>query len=69
MPDSPDLAEVRTRLAAAGLPADDTELAELAAALPTQRAAVAALYAVPAARYADPALRFQADATIVDWSS
>jgi hypothetical protein len=69
MPDSTDLAEVRTRLAAAGLPADDTELADLAAALPGQRAAVAALYAVPAARYVDPALRFRADAAIVDWSS
>jgi hypothetical protein len=64
-----DLDETRTRLAAAGLPASDAELADLAAALPLQRAAVDALYAVPAARYVDPALRFRADAAIVDWSS
>ena len=65
----PALARVRTLLEAAGIPASDDEVAELAARYPAVRAAVDSLYAAPAARYADPALRFRADARITDWAT
>jgi hypothetical protein len=59
---------VAALLAAAGLPASDTEIAALAANYPAHRAGVDALYAPPAVRYADPALRFRAQARITDWA-
>ncbi|WAL64347.1 hypothetical protein ORV05_25730 [Amycolatopsis cynarae] len=60
---------LKTLLAAAKLPASETEIAAYAAAYGPQRAAVDALYEVSAARYADPALRFRASARIEDWSA
>ncbi|WUH99974.1 hypothetical protein OHR68_41915 [Spirillospora sp. NBC_00431] len=59
---------MRMLLAAAGLPASDDEIDELAAGYTQLRAAVDALNAVPAARYGEPALRFRASAEVVeDW--
>ncbi|MGH3242334.1 MAG: hypothetical protein ACRDNL_18300 [Spirillospora sp.] len=65
-----DTSRERTRmlLAAAGLPASDGEIDDLAAGYAHLRAAVDALNAVPAARYGEPALRFRASAEVVeDW--
>ncbi|MFC6883700.1 MULTISPECIES: hypothetical protein [Actinomadura] len=49
-------ARVRTLLDAAGLPANERELAGLVAAYTTQRPAVDGLFNVAAARYAEPVL-------------
>ncbi|WP_107656822.1 hypothetical protein [Nocardia suismassiliense] len=64
---SEPLGTVRVLLGAAGLPANEAEMAGLAATYPEYRAAIDALYAVPAARYVDPALRFHAQARIAEW--
>lgn len=48
---------VRCLLAAAGLPADEREIAGLVAAYAVQRPAVDALFDVPQARAARPVLR------------
>ncbi|GAB2990254.1 hypothetical protein LWP59_07345 [Amycolatopsis acidiphila] len=60
---------LKNLLAAAGLPASDSETAAYLAGYEAQRIAVDALYEVPAARYADPALRFRAGARITDWAT
>jgi hypothetical protein len=60
-------AAVRELLAAARIPASESECAAAAAALPAVQAGVESLYAIPDARYVDPALRFRADVSEVDW--
>ncbi|WP_028932425.1 hypothetical protein [Pseudonocardia spinosispora] len=61
------LEHVRTMLAAAGIPASDTEITTLATQYPTMRTLVDQLYTPPEVRYADPALRFTPEATITPW--
>jgi hypothetical protein len=68
MTDMPSSGEIRALLSAAGLTANENEIAAFTAGYPAHRAALDALYDVPAARYVDPALRFRAQARIEDWA-
>ncbi|HWC81861.1 MAG TPA: hypothetical protein VG756_18075 [Pseudonocardiaceae bacterium] len=69
VPDEATVGTVARLLAAAALPASETEVLALARSYPVVRASVDALYTAPGVRYADPALRFQAEATLTDWAS
>jgi hypothetical protein len=63
-----DRDEVRLRLGAAGLPATDAEVSQLAEALPMHRAQIALLWAVEEARYAEPGLIFHAEPDLAEWT-
>lgn len=58
---------VRALLAAAGIPADDAEVAGLVAGYPGLRAMIESLYALPAARHAPSALHFTPSAAADRW--
>jgi hypothetical protein len=62
------LTEVRARLEAAAIVADDEEVAEFVRLFLSQKALTEVLYTVDAARYAEPALLFAAAAVDVPWA-
>lgn len=60
---------VRALLGAAGIPATEEEIAQLAVDYPRLRALVEILHTMPAARYEAPALHFDPTAPMAPWGS